>query len=120
MMVTNNIIGFLFILLLCIVNHKTSSFENNEQITIEDLIMKPYLVKATSSLIDQHPSIDKIGSFKIRSSLENAHSESGEKYFNWVRKTQRPMEFLRGKRQWFFTKKNKSDKNVNLMPNIKT
>ncbi|CAF0841557.1 unnamed protein product [Rotaria sp. Silwood1] len=81
--------------------------------------MKSRLIKATPSSIDHHSSIDKTINLKIRATLNNAQSESGEKYFNWVRKTQRPMEFLRGKRHWFFAKEAKNDKNADLMPNMK-
>ncbi|CAF0891122.1 unnamed protein product [Adineta ricciae] len=31
--------------------------------------------------------------------------DSAEKYFDWAGKTNRPMEYLRGKRFWLFTKK---------------
>ncbi|CAF2368876.1 unnamed protein product [Rotaria sp. Silwood2] len=84
------------------------------------IVMKPHINKAVSSLMDQHPSMDKTTNVKMRSNSYNGQSESGEKYFNWVRKTQRPMEFLRGKRRWISAQKSKREANAYLMPNIKT
>ena len=68
--------------------------------------------------------------------LNKRRSESAEKYFNWIRKTQRqfvfslfsiekndlsffflgPVEYFRGRRFWLFTKKDETSSNSHLRP----
>jgi hypothetical protein len=68
---------------------KTYSLENDEQDTMDDIVMEPQSIKDTPVLVDENPSMDNPIDIQTSAFLNNRRSESAEKYFDWVRKTQR-------------------------------
>jgi hypothetical protein len=56
---------------------------------MNDIIMEPHIDKQSPSFTDEYSSMDKPTDLKIPSFLNNRRSESAEKYFDWIKKTQR-------------------------------
>ncbi len=68
---------------------KTYSYEYDEQETINDIALESHMIKPSPFLMDQYAPTDKLVNIEPSVFPSHLRSESAEKYFDWVKKTQR-------------------------------
>ncbi|CAF0911022.1 unnamed protein product [Rotaria sp. Silwood1] len=100
-----------------IITNTIYSFSIPNQETLNNIAMNPYSIDDALSRIDEYGSIKKIHPERVNPIFNARRSESAEKYFGWASKTNRPVEYFRGRRFWLFTKKDDQSPNFETLPN---
>ncbi|CAF1367919.1 unnamed protein product [Adineta steineri] len=103
-----NINVIFFIVYIYIITDKTHSASINDRDSNE-------LVGTESEMNAENHSTENIVPHQGHPWFGKRRLDSAEKYFDWAGKTNRPMEYLRGKRFWIFTKKVENNFNHEAM-----
>ncbi|UJR30359.1 hypothetical protein I4U23_017894 [Adineta vaga] len=88
---------FIFVY-ICIIAHQTHSTSIGRRNSIDE-------IGRESEMNDEFDTLEESYAEQIHPWLGKRIIDSAEKYFDWAGKTNRPMEYLRGKRFWLFAKK---------------
>ncbi|CAF0763144.1 unnamed protein product [Rotaria sordida] len=102
---------------MCITTNTIYSFSVLDQDSINNIAMEHHSIDDISSPMDEYGSIKKTLSEQVYPVFHKRRFDSDERYFDWASKTNRPMEYLRGKRFWLFTKKDEQGNNPEILPN---